>query len=241
MKNEYYENIYQKRLNRYGLDFQARIQGQREKDFENYLYKTIYRVDFEYEGKRHPGSLERYKQDYSETQGYLLTRNNLRIPNGTILQIKSQNESTSFWMIWWLEQIESSGYNRYVVLKMTHYLSWNHDGLELSQWGYFRGPGTSTILDTIKTSSNRPVYSENNNLHMFITPQNNTLTRDQYFEVEQGGLLQGYVVKEFDINSTPGVGYITVDPVPLRDKQLVPKPTEKDEKEDFYWLNGGVN
>ena len=37
MKNEYYQNIYQKRLNRYGLDFQARIQGQREKDFENYL------------------------------------------------------------------------------------------------------------------------------------------------------------------------------------------------------------
>ena len=44
--SSYYEKAYQKRLNRYGLDYQSRIQNQREKDFNNYLYKTIYRVDF---------------------------------------------------------------------------------------------------------------------------------------------------------------------------------------------------
>ena len=65
--SKYYESVYQKRLNRYGLDYQSRIQSQRERNFEDYLYKTIYRVDFEFEGKMCPGSLERYKQDYSET------------------------------------------------------------------------------------------------------------------------------------------------------------------------------
>ena len=66
MSNGYYD-VYRKRLNRYGLDFQSRIQGERERDFENYLLKTIYRVDFEYDGVVHYGSLEHSKQDYSET------------------------------------------------------------------------------------------------------------------------------------------------------------------------------
>ena len=65
--SNYYENAYRRRLNRYGLDYQSRIQSQRERDFDNYLYKTIYRVDFEYNGDLIPASLERYKQVYSET------------------------------------------------------------------------------------------------------------------------------------------------------------------------------
>ena len=43
--SEYYEKVYQRRLNRYGMDYQSRIQNQRERDFESYLYKTIYRVN----------------------------------------------------------------------------------------------------------------------------------------------------------------------------------------------------
>ena len=89
----YYDEVYLKRLNRYGLDFQSRYQGQRERNFENYLLRTLFRVDFEYCDKVHPASLERYKQDYSETQMYLLTRADLKIPNGTILDIINQDGS----------------------------------------------------------------------------------------------------------------------------------------------------
>ena len=63
----YYKTTYQRRLNRYGLDYQSRIQSQREQNFDNYLYKTIYRVDFEFENDLIPASLERNKQDHSET------------------------------------------------------------------------------------------------------------------------------------------------------------------------------
>ena len=73
MNNDYI-SIYRRRLNRYGLDYQSRIQAQREREFDDYLYKTIYRVDFEFEHKWYGGSLERYKQDYTETQCYLLTQ-----------------------------------------------------------------------------------------------------------------------------------------------------------------------
>ena len=237
--SEYYKTVYQKRLNRYGLDYQSRIQKQRERDFDNYLYKTIYRVDFQYGGDTLPGSLEHNKQDYSETQAYLLTKIDVKIPNGTVLMIQSRDETVTPWMVWWLERIEASGYNRYIVLKMTHYLKWTKDGVDYEQWAYFSGPGTSAISDTVRTSTGKPIYSENNNLHTFITTQNETIGRDLYFEVTQGNITQGYVVTEFDINSTPGVNYVTVDPVPVRDEQVVPEKTEQDKEEDFFWLQGG--
>lgn len=238
--SEYYEHVYQRRVNRYGLDYQSRIQNQRERDFDNYLYKTIYRVDFQYDNDLVPGSLERYKQDYSETQGYLLTKVDIQIPSGTVLMIESRNGTITPWMVWWLENIEASGYNKYVVLKMTHYLKWKTADSENEQWAYFSGPGNAAINDAIRTSTGRPIYSENNNLHTFITSQNETIVRDLYFEVTQGNITQGYVVKEFDINSTPGVNYVTVDPVPLREEVIVPKKTESDKKEDYFWLQGGA-
>ena len=238
--SSYYEKVYQKRLNRYGLDYQSRIQGQRERDFDGYLYKTIYRVDFEFNGELLPGSLERYKQDYTETQGYLLTKIDVKIPNGTVLMIQSKNDTTTPWMVWWLEQIESSGYNKYIVLKMTHFLQWKTPTGIVEQWAYFSGPGTSAITDTVRSATGKPVYSENNNLHLFITPHNEAICRDLYFEIAQGNIVQGYVVTEFDINSTPGVGYISVDPVPKREESEQLSQTESDKKEEFFWLNGGI-
>jgi len=52
-----------------------------------YLLKTVYRVDFEYKNCHHAGSLERYKQDDTKTLQYLLTKIDLNIPNGTILEL----------------------------------------------------------------------------------------------------------------------------------------------------------
>jgi hypothetical protein len=35
---------------------------------------------------------------------------------------KDSNEQP--WLVYWLESIKASGYNRYIVLKMTHYITW---------------------------------------------------------------------------------------------------------------------
>lgn len=88
--NEYYDNAYQMRLNRYGNDYQSRILGQRIKVFQNLLLKSIYRVDFEYEGQQWPGILERYKQNETKTLQYLLTELELKLPGGTILNIPDE-------------------------------------------------------------------------------------------------------------------------------------------------------
>ena len=82
----YYE-IYLKRLNRYGMDYNSRVQNQREREFEHYLLKTTCRVDIEYNSETIPASFERYKQDETETLAYLLTRRATDIPNGTVLFI----------------------------------------------------------------------------------------------------------------------------------------------------------
>ena len=62
-----YFDVYRKRLNRFGNDYQSRVQGAREYNFDLYLLKTVYRVDFEFEKCHHAGSLEKYKQTDTKT------------------------------------------------------------------------------------------------------------------------------------------------------------------------------
>lgn len=237
-----YLEIYKRRLNRYGLDYQARIQGQRERDFDSYLLKSIYRVDFWYDNIYVPAVLERYKQDYTETQGYLLTRRDVEIPNGTIIDVEGQSGKSQKWMVWWLEHIEASGYNKYVVLKMTHLITWRDaDNLNHEQWAYFYGPGTSTISDTLKSASGEAIYKENNNLHMFITSYNKTLCRDVYFENKQGETDSSYVVSEVDFTSTPGVAYVSVDPSYIRSQTQSAELVKNGNSAQNAWLNGGSN
>lgn len=231
-----YFEVYKRRLNRYGLDYQSRVQGQRDRNFDDYLLKSIYRVDFWYNDTFTPATLERYKQDHTETQCYLLTQRELEIPNGTILEIESQDGSKKTWMVWWKEEIEASGYNRYVVLRMTHLLTWRDaENLLHEQWAYFSGPGASTIADTIKSQSGESIHKENNNLYMFITPYNEYIKRDVYFEVTYENTPTAYVVSGFDINSTPGVAYVSVDPSYVRESKA-----EDVKSAANSWFSGGV-
>ena len=237
--SDYYTNIYQKRLNRYGLDYQSRVQGNRERNFEQYLLKSTCRVDFEYDGKNYPASLERSSQDFSETRGFLLTQTSVNIPNGTVITVTLQDNTEQIWMIWWLESIAASGYNKYIILKMTHLLEWQDEEGTYQQWAYLSGPGNSAIQDTVKTSTGRAVYAEDDKLHLFIMGQHDKIKRDTYFEVSYKDIVQAFIVTDFDVHSTPGVEYVSIDPVAVRDKTEAPAPTEDDRPEDLFWLKGG--
>ena len=81
---------------------------------------------------------------------------------------------------------------------------------------------------------------ENNNLHLFITTFNEPLIRESYFEVKQGPVTQAYVIKEFDVNSTPGIAYVSVDPVPQREKPLIMDFDKVEKDESTFWLSGGA-
>ena len=240
MDNSYYD-IYLKRLNRYGNDYQTRTQNKRERDFENYLLKSVYRIEFEYDTKINPATFERYKQDETETLHYLLTRVNVNIPNGTILMLPNKDDELKPWMVYYLEAIKASGYNRYIVLKMTHFLKWkDREGNSRSSWAYMYGQEDNMLKDELQSRSRSDArYTENLKGSFFVLPTNEYLRKDDYLEIGEGALKEGYRVTGYDINSTSGVEYVTVDPIYLYDNSPAPEKQDGDNEEDYFWLEGG--
>lgn len=236
--NNYYEDVYLKRLNRYGYDYQSRVQAQREREFEGKLLKSIYRVDFEYDGETHPATLERFKQDETELTQYLLTRVSLNLPCGTILMIPDKDLVLQPWLVYWLESIKASGYNRYIVLKMTHQITWrDRDKNEQTSWCYLHGSGDSALKETLKTVG--AMYAEDDNSRFVIMPLNENIKKEDYIEVGEGKLKEAYRVTGYDIHSTPGVEYVTLNPMYIKDQTPAPEAKPGDKDEDYYWLNGG--
>lgn len=236
-----YYNIYQQRLNRFGNDYQSRIQGEREHLFELYLLKTIYRVDFEYNDLHYAGSLEKYKQDDTKTLQYLLTDVHLDIPSGTVLQILDKNNQYRPWMIYYLEDIKASGYNRYIVLKMTHFLTWTaRDGTTQSSWAYMYGQEDNMLKDEVRSRSRMDtLYAENLKSSFFVMPKNQYIKKDSYFIIGEKPYQEYYRVTGYDIQSTEGVEYVTIDPVYEFDLTAAPEKTLVDNDTDFFWITGG--
>ena len=237
----YFEDIYKKRVNRYGLDYQSRIQREREELFDLYLLKTIYRVDFLFEDEEVAGSLEKYKQDETQTLQYLLTKTNVNMPNGTILMIPDKDKIKKPWMVYYLEDIKVSGYNRYIVLKMTHYLTWTaRDGSQQESWAYMYGQEDNMLKDEIRSRSRMDtIYAENLKMSFFVMPTTPKIKKDDYLEIGMGELKEQYRVTGYDIQSTPGVEYVTVDPTYEYDLTPTPQQQPGDSEDEFFWLNGG--
>ena len=239
---DYYHNVYLKRLNRYGIDFQSRMQRQREENFKLQLKKSVYYVEFEYEDEMYEGELTPLRQNETKTMQYLLTDVHLDMPSGTILFIPDKDMELRPWMIYYLEDIKASGYNRYIMIKMTHYLTWkDREGNEQGTWAYFYGQEDNMLKDELKSRSrNKTLYTENLKLSFFIMPRNEFLRKDDYMEVGEGPLKEAYVVTGYDIQSTPGVEFVSVDPQYIRDLTPPPQQTVEDDKDDFFWINKGV-
>lgn len=238
-----YFDIYKLRVNRFGNDYQSRMQGMREYNFDLYLLKSLYRVEFFYEGKHQVGSLERNKQDDTETRQYLLTHTNLKMPSGTVLKIVTEDGRDQYWMIYYLENIRTSGYNRYIVLKMTHFLTWTaRDGSTQTSWAYMYGQEDNMLKDEIRSRSRMDtLYAENLKSSFFVMPKNSKLRKDDYFIIGEEPYQEFYRVTGYDIQSTDGVEYVTVDPIYEFDLTAAPEQTATDEDEDFFWFNGGVS
>ena len=236
-----YFDVYLQRLNRFGNDYQSRIQGMREYNFDLYLLKSVYRVEFNYNDELQVGSLERFKQDNTRTMQYLLTKIDLNIPNGTILNIVNKDGIEYPWMIYYLENIKASGYNRYIVLRMSHFLTWtDREGNVQESWAYMYGQEDNMLKDEIRSRSRMDtLYAENLKSSFFIMPRNQFLKKDDYFIVGEKPYQEYYRVTGYDIQSSEGVEYVTVDPIYEFDLTPPPEQTPQDNDEDYFWFNGG--
>ena len=234
-----YGEIYNLRLNRWGETYQERVQNEREHLFDLLLAKSLYRIDFEWQGQIYPASFERYKQDETETLHYLLTQVSVNIPDGTILQLPDKDGNVRPWMVWYLERIKASGYNRYIMLRMTHYITWRAmDKSEQSSWAYMYGQENNMLKDELRSRSRiDTLYNENLKASFFILPRNQYLKKDCYIIIGDKPYQEYYRVTGYDIQSSPGVEYCTVDPVYEYDLTPAPEQSSTDNPDEFYWLD----
>ena len=145
-------------------------------------------------------------------------------------------------MIYYLEEIKASGYNRYIVLKMTHSLSWTaRDGSTQKSLAYMYGQEDNMLKNEIRSRSRMDtIYEENLKLSFFVMPTTPYLKIDDYFIIGEKPLQEYYRVTGYDIQSTPGVEFVSVDPIYEFDLSAPPQQKSTDNDEDFFWFNGGV-
>ena len=238
---EYYDDIYSVRLNRYGRTYQDRIQTKREKEFYDYLAKSVYLVKFNYNDAEVVGSFEKYKQDNTQTLQYLLVDVNTNIAPGTVLFIPNKDDELKPWMVYYLENMRASGYNRYIMLRMTHFLDWTaQDGSEQTTWAYMYGQENNMLKDELKSRSRMDtLYTENLKSSFFICPRNQYIKKDSYFIVGEKPFQEFYRVTGYDLQSAEGVEYVTVDPVYEYDLTPAPEKQTGDSEDEFFWFDGG--
>ena len=85
------------------------------------------------------------------------------------------------------------------------------------------------------------IYSENLTARFFVMPLNQYMKKDCYMVVGEEPYQESYRVTGYDIQSSEGIMYVTVDPIYTYDLSPAPEKTEEDDPKDFYWLNGGMN
>lgn len=234
-----YYDIYNLRLARYGSNYQERIQAKREKQFSLYLTRSVYRTEFQFDGQIVVGSFEKYKQDETETLHYLLTPVNINIPSGTILELPNKDGELKPWMVYYLEHIKASGYNRYIMLRMTHFLEWTaRDGSEQESWAYLYGQEDNMLKDELQSRSRMDTYyGENLKSDFFILPRNEYIRKDDYLVVGEKPFQAYYRVTGYDLQSSEGVEYVTIDPVYEFDLSAPPQMQPGDDSGDFYWFD----
>lgn len=289
-----YDSIYQKRLNRYGLNYQERVMTQRREVFKRRIEKSVYRIDFDYKDRSYEGTFERYKQDETQTLRYLFTSYDLYIENGTILWLPDPigilgdliDENETYietnellgpqhdhpglrpWMVYYLEDTGAKGYNRYIMLRMTHYLQWkDRDRIDRQSYAYMYGQEDNMLKDELKSRSRMdPLYTEALKMSFFVMPANEHLRKDDYFIIDKTinnkKIDEFYRVTGYDIQSSDGIEFVTVDPMyeyskdfhdDYRYKRTIDGEEETDEQfeqrkqkekeeifDSYYWLDGGT-
>ena len=242
-----YLDIYKKRLNRYGTDYQSRIQTERERLFELYLKKTVYLVDFIYNDELRYGSLEPYTQDDTKTLQYLLTPISQEVEVGSVLLLTNKKGQQQRYLVYFKDNHAANGYNKYTMLKITNLITWiSRDKERCEIWAYFYGQEDNMLKDELKSRSRSHIlYNENLKLSFFVCPLDNRIKKEDYFEIEITDsnnitTKEAYLVTGFDKISTPGIEYVSVDPLYIYSDDDKKKNTEElYSGEDYFWVTGG--
>lgn len=156
----YFNNVYLKRINRFGKNIQERVQGKKEYDFQFFKAKSPNKVNiFKNDNFICDGVLQNKINNEKEVVDYLLVNNNISFSNGTILDIVQYvNIKKQKWLVFHLDDYVSIGYNRYQITKLDNKIEWIDDGIIYSADVHFTGSGAN-LRDKSITSKFRIQYN----------------------------------------------------------------------------------
>lgn len=233
-----YQELYQKRLTQQGSNPSERLNKGREKNFERFKTQSPHYVTYKYKDRKCDGVLEPRQQDESKTMVDLLCSVDIILEIGAILYIAEQ-----YYMVWFFDERQKSGYNRYCLLKMTDYVTWiNNDNIdnEFSSYAYCFDQQNNMLKNEIKSRSrSATLYMENLKLAFMIMPFNENIENESYLTIKYRGKERSFRITGYDFLSTKGVMYVSMDPTLKRDLTPSPEYTPDKNKEDFFW-NGMI-
>lgn len=229
-----YIELYHKKFSRAGNSPADRLEKGRERNFEKFKEQSPHYVTYTYQDKKYDGVLEPREQDETKTMVDLLCAVDVIMDIGSILFIAEQ-----YYMVWFFDERQKSGYNRYCLLKMTEYVTWiNNDDPEevYSSYAYCFDQENNMLKNEIKSRSrSATLYMENLKLAFMILPFNKNINIESYLTINYEGKGRSFRITGYDFLSTKGVMYVSMDPTLKRDLSPVPEYTPDKNKDDFFW------
>lgn len=240
----YFEDIYLKRINRFGNNIQERLQNKREYDFENTVMKKSPNLVSVWEGinnweeaseePNYKGILQTKDYDQDEVVDYLLVPCDREVPMGRLLwfrDIRHENRTFPF-LAYAKDPYTTQGYNRYTVIELEENLTWVFDGLEYSCPVHAAGGGSGARDKNINLKF-RTQFSESgvylpNKRYSIVMPTQPTLHKNHKVTLGE----ETWRVTGFDKISVSGVMYVTLEES-LTDKTDDKFPANKIEKENW--------
>lgn len=235
-----YYGLYKKRLNRYGVNPQERLELGRQENFNRFLLQSPHYTIFKYtdgdsEERTVECVFEPYKQDQTQTLMYVLCKVGESFNPGDIVTINDKRYMFYYW-----DERKDSGYNRWIVVKLTQPISWiNEDGTKYDSEAYIYSQQDNMLKNELKSRSrSATLYLENQKLDLMLMPANKNLKIGSYLEIKVGEMERAERVTGFDFISTPGILYVSMDPTIKRDLTPAPEKTPEDDNNDYFWFGG---
>ena len=235
----YFDNIYKKRINRFGENYTERLENGRRLNFDRFLNQSPHATTFSYLNNEQEEVViecvfEPLRDDQTRNLMHLLCAADIKIMPGVVGTIEGQR-----YMVWYHNERSYSGYNRYVLIRMNVEVKWVEDDLEHTSDAYLYYQQDNILKQELKSRSRMDtLYLENLKLNFLTLPATPYIKLNTYIEIPAvTGEIQAFRVTGYDIVSTPHVMYVSMDPSYQRN--LTPlAPSADDDAEDYFWLTG---
>ena len=225
-------DIYQSRLEREGSNYHERLEYNRRMQFQDMLNKSPHYITFKHKGREYECVFKSYRQNPTKNMMAVLCRVEDVFDIGAVVKIGNHE-----YMFYYLEERGLSGYNKYVVVRMTHNIEWkNEKGDIVTSPAYMYFQEDNMLQNELKSRSrSMTLYLENLKLNFLLMPVTKDVEVMTYMEITTSGISQAFQVTGYDIVSTPGVMYVSLDPTYKRDLTEF-KGEEGDD--DSFWHFG---